>query len=82
MLPKENANKIYSRLNVIVEELNGLELNQMSLADMARKILCVLPIEKYGHIVTMLHQGNLSTATPTSILGKIHAHEMYMHMNP
>jgi len=30
----------------------------------------------------MLHQGNLSTATPTSILGKINAHEMYMHINP
>jgi len=54
----------------------------MSPADVARKILCVLPIEKYGHIVTMLHQGNLSTATPTSILWKINAHEMYMHMNP
>jgi len=35
MLPKENANEIYSRLNVIVEELNGLGLNQMSVADVA-----------------------------------------------
>jgi len=49
---------------------------------MARKILCVLPIEKYGHIVTVLHQGDLSTTTPTSILGKINAHGMYMHINP
>ena len=56
MLPKENANEMYSRLNVIVEELNGLGLTQMSAADVARKILCVLPIEKYGHIVTVLHQ--------------------------
>ena len=63
MLPKENANEMYSRLNVIVEELNGLGLTQMSAADVARKILCVLPIEKYGHIVTVLHQGDLSTAT-------------------
>ena len=51
MLFKENANEIYSRLNVIVDKLNGLGLNQMSPADVARKILCVLPIEKYGHIV-------------------------------
>jgi len=55
MLPKENANEMYSRLNVIVEELNGLGLNKMSLADVARKIQCVLPIDKYGHIVTVLH---------------------------
>ena len=82
MLPKENANKMYSHLNVIVEELNGLGLNKMNLVDVARKILCVLPIDKYGHIVTVLHQGDLSTATTTSILGKINAHEMYIHINP
>jgi len=41
---------------------------------------CVLPIDKYGHIVTMLHQGDLSNATPTQILGKVNAHEMYMHL--
>jgi hypothetical protein len=41
----------------------------------------VLPIEKYGHIITVLYQMDLSTATPTQILGKINAHEMYMHIN-
>jgi hypothetical protein len=30
----------------------------------------------------VLHQGNLSIATPTQILGKINAHEMYMHITP
>jgi hypothetical protein len=37
--------------------------------------------KKYGHIVTMLHQMDLSTATPTQFLGKINAHKMYMHIN-
>jgi hypothetical protein len=32
--------------------------------------------------MTVLHQGDLSTATPTQILGKINAHEMYMHITP
>lgn len=82
MLDKESANDMYSRLNILVEELNGLGLTQMSPSDVVRKILCVLPIEKYGHIVTVLHQGDLSTATPTQILGKINAHEMYMHITP
>ena len=50
--------------------------------DVVRKILSVLPIDKYGHIVTVLHQGDLSTATPTQILGKINAQEMYMHITP
>ena len=32
--------------------------------------------------MTVLHQGDLSTATPTQILGKINAHEIYMHITP
>ena len=54
----------------------------MQPSDVVRKILSVLPIDKYGHIVTVLHQGDLSTVTPTQILGKINAHEMYMHITP
>ena len=64
-LPKECANKMYSCLNVLVEKVNGLGLTQMQPSDVVRKILSVLPIDKYGHIVTVLHQDNLSTATPT-----------------
>ena len=75
MLPKENANEMYSCLNVLVEEVNGLGLTQMSPSDVVRKILSVLPIDKYVHIVTILHQGDLSAATPTQILGKINALE-------
>ena len=46
MLPKENANEMYSRLNVIVEELNGLGLNKMSPTDVAR----INSHEMYMHI--------------------------------
>jgi hypothetical protein len=80
MFPKESANDMCTRLNVLVEDLNALGLTQMSPLDVARRILSVLPIEKYGHIVTVLHQSDLSTATPTQVLGKINAHEMYMHI--
>jgi hypothetical protein len=82
MLPKESSNDMYTRLNVLVEDLNALGLTQMSPLDVARRILSVLPIEKYGHIVTVLHQSDLSTATPTQVLKKINAHEMYMHITP
>ena len=80
MLPSKSANEMYSRLNVLVEGVNGLGLTQIQPFDVVRKILSVLPIDKYGHIVAVLHQGDLSTATPTQILGKINAHEMYMHI--
>jgi hypothetical protein len=81
MLANENANVMYSRLNILVAEVNGLGLTQISQPDVVRKILSVLPIDKYGHIVTVPHQMNLSVTTPTEILGKINAHEMYMHIN-
>ena len=54
----------------------------MQPSDAARNILSVLAIDKYGHIVMVLHQGDLPTMTPTQILGKINAHEMYMHITP
>ena len=82
LFPKQSANEIYSRLNILVEEVNGLRLTQMQPSDVVRKIFSVLPIDKYGHIVAVLHQGDLSTTTPTQILGKINAHEMYMHITP
>jgi hypothetical protein len=81
MLVNKNANDMYSRLNIFVEEVNGLGLTQISQPDVVRKILSVLPIDKYGHIVIALHQMDLLVATPTQILGKINAHEMYMHIN-
>jgi hypothetical protein len=52
----------------------------MSQSDVARRILSVLPVEKYGYIVTVLHQSDLSAATLTQVLGKINAHKMYMHI--
>ena len=43
MLPKESANEMYSRLNVLVEKVNRLGLNQIQPSDVVRKILSVLP---------------------------------------
>ena len=56
MLSKESANEMYSRLNVLVEEVNGLGLPQISPSDVVRKILSVLLIDKYGHIMMVLHK--------------------------
>jgi hypothetical protein len=55
MLANENAIDMYSRLNILVEEVNGLRLTQISQPDVVRKILSVLLVDKHGHIVTVLH---------------------------
>ena len=36
MLPSESANEMYSRLNVLIEEVNGLGLTQMQPSDVVR----------------------------------------------
>jgi hypothetical protein len=79
MLPNE-MQTIYSQLGIIpVDEVYGLGLTQISQFDVVRKILSVLPIEKYIHIVTVFHQMDLSTTTPTQILEKINAHDVHAH---
>ncbi|WVZ85243.1 hypothetical protein U9M48_032190 [Paspalum notatum var. saurae] len=82
MFPYENANQMYSCLKVLVEEINGLGLTQIKEVDVERKIIDQLDRDKYGNIVTYLHQTDLSKATPSGVLGKINAHEMYMNITP
>jgi hypothetical protein len=51
MLANENANAMYSRLNILIEEVNGLGLTQISQPDVVRKILSVLPIDNVGVVL-------------------------------
>ena len=48
MLPRESVNEMYSCLNVLIEEVNGLGLTQMQPSDIVRKILSVLPLTSMG----------------------------------
>jgi hypothetical protein len=78
MLPHENSNQMFSRLNILVEELNDLGLSKMSDIDIIRRILGALPNEKYANIVAYFHQVDLDKYKIAQILGKISGHEMYM----
>ncbi|CAN6324860.1 unnamed protein product [Urochloa humidicola] len=78
MFPHELANDMYSRLNVIVNELNSLGLNKLSDGDVTRKIVSILPKEKYAQLVTCLHFKNLNEMKTTKVLNRIIAYEMTM----
>jgi hypothetical protein len=80
MLPKESANDMYTRLNVLVEDLNALGHTQMSPSDVARRILSVLPIEKYGHIVVTPQSPNGSD--PLCTLNEPHLPSSHLHFRP
>src|SRR5579883_910443 len=71
MLPHENGNLMFSRLNVLIEALNDLGIDKMKNIDIVRRILGILPKEKYAHIVTVFHQCDLATIDITQLLVKI-----------
>ena len=48
MLPKENVNKMYSHLTMIVEELSGLGLNKMSPVDVQGRLYVSYPLTNMG----------------------------------
>ena len=52
---------MYSRLNVLVKEINGLNLHKIKGGDINRKILMLLPKPKYNIINTMLQKEDLDS---------------------
>jgi hypothetical protein len=81
MMDNELIRDIYSRLNLITNELNSIGINKLGDADIVRKIISLLPQQRYGGIITILHNmEDLSTMTPTIVIEKIAAFEMSRKM--
>ena len=76
MLAHENCNDMYSRLNVIVKDINALEVSKIDSGSINRKILMLLPKPKYNIINAMLQKENLDTMEVGELVGEIRAHEM------
>ncbi|NAW18874.1 hypothetical protein FGF97_23475, partial [Salmonella sp. hn-f5] len=72
---------MYSRLNLIINELNSIGINKLGDADIVRKIISLLPQRRYGSIITILHNmEDLSIMTSTIVIGKIAAFEISRKM--
>jgi hypothetical protein len=81
MKDNELVRDIYSCLNLIINELNSIGINKLGDADIVRKIISLLPQQRYGSIITILHNiEDLSTMTLTIVIGKIAAFEMSRKM--
>ena len=76
MNPNESCNEMYSRLNVLVKEINGLNIHKIKGGDVNRKILMLLPKPKYNIINAMLQKEDLDSMEVSELLGEIGAHEM------
>jgi hypothetical protein len=77
MKDDELVRDMYSCLNLIINDLNSIGINKLGDADNMRKIISLLPQQRHGSIITILHNmEDLSTMTPTIVIGKIAAFEM------
>jgi hypothetical protein len=81
MKDNELVRDMYSGLNLIIDELNSISITKLGDADIVRKIISLLPQQRYGSIITILHNmEDLSQMTPTIVIGKIAAFELSRKM--
>jgi hypothetical protein len=81
MKDNELVRDMYSRLILIINELDSISINSLGDADIVRKIISLVPQQKCGTIITILHNiEDLSQMTPTIVIGKIAAFEMSRKM--
>ena len=81
-LDDENAESMYSRLNVLVDEINSLEVKKIDDLELIRKILHSLRRPEYDLVTTILYEKELSTMTPNEVLNKVTAHELRNDIKP
>ena len=78
----ENAKSLYSRLNVLVNEINSLEVKKIDDLELIRKILHSLRRPDYDLVTTILYEKELTTMTPNEVLNKVTAHELRNDIKP
>jgi hypothetical protein len=81
MKDNELVRYMYSHLDLIINELNSIGINKLGDADIVRKIISLLPQQRYRSIITILHNmEDLSQMTLTIMIRKIAAFEMSRKM--
>jgi hypothetical protein len=76
MLPNECCNDMFSRLNLIVKELNSLNVSNLDKGTINRKILMLLLKPKYNIINSMLQKEDLDKIEVVELVREIRAHKM------
>jgi len=81
-LDHENAEAMYSRLNILVNEINALGVKSIEDKELIRKMLHSLRRPEYDLVTTILYVKDLSTMTPNKVLNKVTAHELRNDIKP
>jgi hypothetical protein len=75
-LANENVEAMYSRLNVLVNEINALSVKNITDLNINRKILQSLRKPDYDLVKEIIYEKKLEDLKPSHILSKIMAHEL------
>ena len=73
---------MYSRLNILVNEINSLDVKKIQDLELIRKILHSLRRPDYDLVTTILYEKDLITMTPNKVLNKVIAHELRHDIKP
>ena len=73
---------MYSRLNILVNEINSLDVKKIDDLELIRKILHSLRRPEYDLIITILYEKEINTLTPNQVINKVIAHELRHDIKP
>ena len=68
---------MYSRLNILVNEINSLGVKKINDMELIRKIFHSLRRPDYDLVITILYEKKIDTLTPNQVLNKVIAHELW-----
>jgi hypothetical protein len=78
LLPNELVEQMYSRLNVLDEDIDALEISPLTNNDIIWKILHSLHKPKYNIVTSLLYDKKINTLEVADVVGKIRSHEMFL----
>ena len=73
---------MYSRLNILVNEINSLDVKKIDDLELIRKILRSLRRPEYDLVITILYEKEINTLIPNQVLNKVIAHELRHDIKP
>jgi hypothetical protein len=81
MKENELVRGMYSHINLVISELNSIGINKLGDANIVRKFISLLSQQRYGSIITILHNlEDLSQMTLPIVIGKIATFEISQKM--
>ena len=73
---------MYSRLNILVNEIYSLNVKKIENLELIRKILHSLRRPDYDLVTTILYEKDINTMTQNQVLNKVIAHELCHDIKP